>query len=202
MTPATYAKLQFFNARLNFKGRKSMKNFIRIFLVLALVCGVLLVAQQGTAWASRLQPAPAGVAANMVKQAVIPRAMGTVITTPTEVTTNEPGEYVVGSVVSITLPDTGGQSFTMAIVTENIPPLATGDVLFTPVVKIGSNSTGLTLTVEIKASFPLPPGQTGVAKYWDGKAWVKSDCVADPGMACLVIPVGAPNPTFISLFSA
>ena len=175
---------------------------LRFVFVLAFLVGFVAIGMNGTAWASKVGSSYQSPVANGNSQGLpVPaRPQGTVNTTGPVVPLTDGQTITVGSSATV-LVESGlaGVSYTGSVVADTDLPTGFKGNLLSSGIKIDA-SQGTTLGAPVTVSFPIPPGKTGFAYYWDGSQWVKTTLEVQDGQSSVVIPAGAPNPTFAALF--
>jgi hypothetical protein len=173
---------------------------LRFVLVLAFLIGIVALGSTGVSWAAKLIVDNQGPAVSSPNNALPAgsRPLGTVKTTPVCVHTNKPGKFVIGSKATLILDTIDPGKFVSACVAgeEDLPAKIPGNLLTSPIKLL--DSFGSTLQVKHKVCFPVPPGKKGIAYYWTGNGWAKTEN-ANNDQACATVPGTAPNPTYVAL---
>ena len=174
-----------------------MNKMIRVLLVLFFLVGFVAIGMNGTAWADKLNIGASPQVASE-QGAAVERLEGTVDTTPPFFQTQQPGVFTIGSIATWTLDHVAGNIvYSASVTTEQGLPKNVPSPLLTSPIKL-MVEVGKTLGVVEKVCFPVPPGKNGVANYWNGKAWVKTD-ITKNNQACVTVPASALNPSYTVL---
>ncbi len=183
-----------------------MGQLTRIILVLACMAVVVGVGLNGTAWADKLNVGEQRAGAGVAEQAALAkkRPKGSVPTTPECIKTLLAGKRTVGSVAEWILANVAhGKLYEACVVKPyQLPAALPGKPLTYPVQLIVHDDE--TMTVAHTVCFPIPPGRTGSAYYWDGllNTWVKSTDDPADGKACVTIPAEVQAPAYAALCEA
>lgn len=174
-----------------------MNKIIRVLLVLFFLVGFVAIGMNGPAWADKLNIGASPQVASEQGTA-LERLEGTVDTTPPFFQTQQPGVFTIGSIATWFLDQVAGNIVYSASVTteQGLPKNVPGPLLTSPIKLMVE--VGKTLGVVEKVCFPVPPGKNGVAQYWNGKAWLKTEN-AKGGQACATFPSNSPNPSYAIL---
>ena len=183
-----------------------MNKLIRIAAVSAFLLAILALGMKGTAWATKLggvnqAPVANGSNPGLPLEA---RPQGTVITNPPIVpiipVTDGGQGITVGSCATVLIPSpVANVRYLGTTVNQSQLPTPLVGNLVSCGIQISAKFSG-NLGAETQVCFPIPPGKTGFAYYWDGTQWVKTTSPAQNNQSCVTVPVSAPNPVFTALF--